>query len=324
MKRLIAAIGMLLLFGSQSAGAVGFQWASAPDPGQESLQIAIWYPSEGVTADAMLGAFDMDVAINGPISGTRHALIVMSHGTGGMALNSYDTAVALAEAGFVVVAVTHTGDNYRDRSTSFTRQEFADRPRHISLVIDVMVTTWSDHGSIDPSRIGIFGHSAGGATALIVAGGILDLSQLGLYCQGAPDDWGCRHSAQHGLDAAETVPAPIAARDARIKAVIVAAPAIAAAFRPEGLAAVKVPVQLWVSARDDIVPNASLVRSLLPSPPDYHFILDGGHFAYLTPCNEMLAKSVPEICSDPPGFDRAAFLSGFHQSIIAFYRQQLK
>ena len=65
--------------------------------------------------------------MNGAVSGARHPLIVMSHGTGGMALNSYDTAVALAEAGFVVAAVTHTGDNYRDQSTSFASRNFADR-----------------------------------------------------------------------------------------------------------------------------------------------------------------------------------------------------
>jgi predicted dienelactone hydrolase len=324
MKQVFVIFGVLLLLGSSRAGAVGFQWATAPDSDNAPLQVAIWYPSGGVTADVMVGPFDMDVAMNGAVSAGRHPMIVMSHGTGGMALNSYDTAMALAEAGFVVVAVTHTGDNYLDQSVAFTRQEFVDRPRHISRVINFMLGAWSDHESIDADRIGIFGHSAGGTTALLIAGGVTDLSQLVAFCQATPDDWGCQHARQRGSVTAQTAAQPISALDKRVKAVAVAVPAITPAFQPKGLQAITVPVQLWVGARDDIVRDASLIRTLLPTPPDYHLVPDGGHFAYLTPCNEILIRSAPMICSDPEGFDRAAFLRGFHQSLIAFYRETLE
>jgi len=324
MKRLLLAFGLLLQLGLHSAGAVGFQWATAPDPGNAPLQVAIWYPSNAATADAMLPAFEMNVAMNGPVAGAGHPLIVMSHGTGGMALNSYDTAIALAEAGFVVAAITHTGDNYRDRGTSFTGRNFADRARHVTRVVDFMLREWSGHASIDPARIGIFGHSAGGTTALIVAGGVADFSRVVAFCQTRPEDWGCRQRKQRGSVPAETIAAPIAGPDPRIKAVVLAAPALAVAFQPNGLSAIKVPVQLWVSTGDDVVTDASLVRSLLPTPPDDHRVANGGHFAYLTPCSEILAKSAPEICVDPKDFDRTAFLQGFHQSLIAFYQEHLK
>ncbi len=120
----------------------------------------------------------MNVALNGVVSGSRHPLIVMSHGTGGMALNSYDTAIALADAGFVVAALTHTGNNYRDQSTAFTQQNFVNRVRHVGRVIDFMLGAWAGKGSINPDRIGVFGHSAGGATALIAAGGIADMNRV--------------------------------------------------------------------------------------------------------------------------------------------------
>ena len=324
MKRFLVVVTMLCLLGYRPAGAVGFQWATAPDPDDAPLQVAIWYPSDSPTADAMLGAFDMDVAKNAPVPAGPHPLIVMSHGTGGMALNSYDTAIALADAGFIVVAVTHTGDNYRDHSASFTRRQFVGRPRHISRVIDFMLSAWPGHASVDPARIGIFGHSAGGTTALIIAGGVADLSRLAAFCRTNPEDWGCQHAKQRPPVPQENVSAPVAAADIRVKAVVLAAPAISVVFKPDGLAGVKVPVQLWVAAKDEVVTDGSLVRTLLPTTPDYQLVANGGHFAYLTPCNEMLAKSAPEICVDPPGFDRAAFLKGFQQSIIAFYREQLK
>jgi predicted dienelactone hydrolase len=312
------------VFGPATAGAVGFQWATAPDPDQAGLQVAIWYPSAGHVTDFDVGPFAMQVAVNGEISGRRHPLIVMSHGTGGMALNSYDTAIALAEAGFIVASVTHTGDNYQDQSSAFTRRNFVDRPRHVSRVIDYMLGAWVGHGSIDPVRIGLLGHSAGGTTALIVAGGIADMGRVVAFCRTATDDWGCRQARQSGTVPAETVSPPVTGADARVKAIVVAAPALAIAFQPAGLAAVKVPVQLWVGARDDIVTDAQLDRGLLPAPPDYHLVQNGGHFAYLSPCSELLERSAPVICENPSGFNRAGFLRSFQQSVIAFFRVSLR
>ncbi len=324
MKRLIVTIGLLWLSGLYPAGAVGFQFATAPDPDQEPLQVAIWYPSAGATSYHVIEAFDMNVAIDGAISSGRHALIVMSHGSGGMALNSYDTAMALAAAGFVVAAVTHTGDNYRDQSSAFTRKDFVDRPRHISRVIDFMLNTWPGHQAIDPGRIGMWGHSAGGTTALIDAGGIADLGRVMAYCRTHANDWGCQRAREHNPAAPETVSEPIKAPDPRVKAIVLAAPALAAAFQPGGLAAVRVPVQLWTGGKDEIVPDAPLITALLPRPPDYHPVPQAGHFAYLSPCSELLSRSAPQICADPSGFKRVAFLRAFHRSIIAFYRERLK
>jgi predicted dienelactone hydrolase len=323
MKRFFVAAGMVLLVGWGPAWAVGFQWATAPDPDGAPLQVAIWYPSGDAASENSVGPFDMEVALNGAVAGGRYPLIVMSHGTGGMALNSYDTGIALAQAGFVVASVTHTGDNYRDQATAFTRQDFVDRPRHVSRVIDFMLEGWAGHGAIDPARIGFFGHSAGGTTGLIVAGGVADLNRVVALCRTETDDWGCQQARQRGRVSAETV-APVSGADARVKAIVVAAPALAIAFQPAGLAAVTVPVQLWVGEKDAIVRDAPLVRTLLPVAPDFHLVENGGHFAYLSPCSEMLARAAPEICQNPEGFDRAAFLSGFQRSVIAFYRDRLR
>jgi hypothetical protein len=37
-----------------------------------------------------------------------------------------------------------------------------------------------------------------------------------------------------------------------------------------------------------------------------------------------MRESAREICTDPEGFDRTAFLRDFHRSVIAFYQQHLK
>lgn len=46
------------------------------------------------------------------------------------------------------------------------------------------------------------------------------------------------------------------------------------------------------------------------------------HFAFLAPCSDGLARQVPEICRDGPGFDRAAFHDNFNAAIVAFFQRE--
>jgi predicted dienelactone hydrolase len=319
----LALFVLALLHGTSAMAAVGFQWASAPDPNGQPLQVAIWYPTDVRPAFKQIGPFQMNVAMDASVKGQNHALIVMSHGTGGMALNSYDTAMALAEAGFIVAAVTHAGDNYQNHSVSFTKRNFIRRPAQVSRVIDFMLSRWPSHSVIDPHRIGVLGHSAGGATALVIGGGVGDWQRALDYCRAHPDDWGCTRARAAGTSEAQDPTEKIAGHDKRVRALVLAAPALASIFAPSGLSAVTVPVQLWVGQRDDIVPDAAQVRTLLPRAPDYHLVANAGHFAYLAPCNEILRSAAPEICVDPKGFDREAFLRTFQRQVIAFYRKAL-
>jgi len=46
-----------------------------------------------------------------------------------------------------------------------------------------------------------------------------------------------------------------------------------------------------------------------------------GHFAFLPPCGEALAKQVPQICIDAPGFDREAFHRDFNREVVGFFQK---
>jgi predicted dienelactone hydrolase len=278
------------------------------------------------SAPPTFGPYQLDVAMAGAPVTRRLPLIVMSHGTGGSAFDSVNLAMALAKAGFIVAAVEHTGDNNRDRSRSFGGANFLSRPRQISASIDFLTNAWPHKGLIDATRIGMFGHSAGGATTLIVGGGVLDWSSLPRFCINHPEDWGCKNGRSQNptIDRTAPVLVPIAATDPRVKALVVAAPALTRGFAPAGLAKLKLPVQLWVAGKDTIVTDAGNVTGLMPSKPERHDIANAGHFSFLAPCPDGLRARAPQICIDEQGFDRAAFQQDFTNAIIRFFQTHLR
>ena len=134
----LAAAAALLIFTTalQPVSLVGFQTVDIPDPGHESIRTVIWYPTSAAAGFVFLGNSLERVAKNGPVRSDRLPLIVISHGTGGGPAGHADTALALASAGFVVVAPIHTGDNYMDSTAVGTADWLVNRARHIQRVTD--------------------------------------------------------------------------------------------------------------------------------------------------------------------------------------------
>ena len=321
-KLLSAIAALAILQAGACVRAAGFEQGVAADPNGKPIVIGIWYPSQTIARPVSMGPTTMSVAINAPVNGKALPMVVMSHGTGGSNLGHFDTAMALADAGFVVVAMNHTGDNYADQSRSV---DVMDRPRQVSRVIDHMLSSWEGRAAIDPRRAGMFGHSAGGFTTLAIIGGVPDLTTIGPMCRQYPGDFACQLLARSASPV--VVPANIAVTDARVKAAVVAAPALGFTFSPDGLTNVKVPVQLWRAENDTLVPHpryAEAVRLALPEAPDYRVVANAGHYDFLAPCSAALASIAPAICTSTTGFDRAAFHVGFDQEIVKFFVRTLE
>lgn len=324
----VAIVAAVILAGSAgSAGAVGFQQLTVTDGSSAPIAVYVWYPSGAAAKPLHLSPYEQAVAMDGAIAGSHLPLVLISHGTGGSALTHYDTAIALAEAGFIAAAVEHTGDNWHDHSYSFTQRNFVERPRQLHVVLDYLLSAWDGRDRIDPDRIGAFGHSAGGFTALVAIGGTPDLALAAPFCKEHPGDWGCvRARTVAARTSAEMPPQPVWTYDPRIKAAVVAATALGRLFTPAGLAGATVPMQLWQGEDDQIAVQRSsfdLIKANLPAPPETHIVPLAGHFAFLPPCSQALAGMAAEVCRDALGFDRAAFHRDFNAAIVAFFNTQL-
>ena len=312
----------ILLF-SGGAHAVGFQHLIVPDPDGPPLEVGIWYPSSATATPSSIRTVTQMVAPDAPIDGKSLPLILISHGTGGSYLSHYDTAQALANAGFIVATVTHTGDNYADMSRSFLIME---RARHITRMLDYLLSTWNGREQIDAKIIGMFGFSAGGFTTLINIGGQPDMASIAPFCQIHTGDFACQLIVRQSAAPVQPLPGHDGGKDERIKAAVIAAPALGFTFTAAALKDVQMPIQLWRAANDKVLPQpwyAEAVRGALPRPPEYHVVENAGHFDFLAPCNAFLAEKAPEICSSAPGFDRSAFHSVFNQELVRFFQQSL-
>jgi predicted dienelactone hydrolase len=324
MYRAFRALALAITMGGGLATAahagVGYQHLTIPDPQGAPVEVGVWYPTDAAGKPTNVELFIQALAPGAPVKGKALPLVVLSHGTGGGFAGHADTARALAEAGFVAATLTHTGDNWRDQSQA---SQVWNRPRQLKLLVNYMLADWAQHDRIDSRRIGAFGFSAGGFTVLAAAGGEPDLTKVPGHCQAHPTFFECVLVRTHPL----TGEMPVAwTHDARIKAVVAAAPALGYAFGREGLANVRVPLQLWRASDDEILPNpfyAEAVRQSLPTPPEFHLVENAGHFDFLQPCPAELQQSAPQICKSRPGFDRAAFHQGLNREVVAFFRKTL-
>ncbi|MGH6707574.1 MAG: alpha/beta hydrolase family protein [Bradyrhizobium sp.] len=316
-KTLLVFASILFCLGTP-AQAAGIQLLDS----DSNLAGAIWYPCAGEPKHVAPGklAVGADFGLTGvkdcPVTGTKLPLVIFSHGRTGWFGAHHDTAEALADAGFVVAAINHPGDNGNDPSQSESLSVWASRPVDMIRLLDFMLNDWKDKAVVDPARIGFFGFSKGGYTGLVLMGVTPDFGRFAKFCTE-------KSGACEELHSGATPPTP--PHDARIKAAVIVDPATVV-FARDNLATLNIPMQYWRSELGgpgvgDGSGNARVANSL-PGKPDVHAV-PAGHFAFLAPCSRELAAAIPRICTDVPGFDRTEFHRDFNLSVAQFFHEHL-
>jgi predicted dienelactone hydrolase len=319
-----------------------------------ALPVTLVYPTAVHSVRSQFGSFELDVARDAPPSPGRHRLVLLSHGTGGSPLVDHELAAILATAGFVVAQPLHAGDNHQDLSQAGP-PSWITRPAEISRAIDVLAAdpNWGPMLKLD--RVGVHGTSAGGLTALTLAGGRWRIQDMVQHCLAHADedpgfcffgraDPAAQAARRASFERARGVPEamlPAAVTqwqgggsgvdprpDPRVAAVTVAVP-VAAVLSAPSLAAIRVPVGVISAGRDSL---------LLPKFHSGHLLaacsacvslaaLPGaGHFDLLAPWPQVLADTLaaqqPRGGRPEPGFDPKARVAAFEQ-VARFMRETL-
>jgi len=326
MIRLIASCSWLVLATAvcSAAHAVGF---SHLEPGNETpVELGIWYPTEAPVPAAPNTPFGQALAIDAEPVGKDLPLIILSHGNGSRMGILSSAALALSQAGYVAVGITHSDDNFKIKDPS-PSDWIVSRPQEVVSSIDFMLKNWSGAERISRERIGVFGFSAGGYTAIVAAGGKPDFDRAAKHCDMEPTEFICKIGTVSKItNSSLSSNPPDFPSDSRIKAISVAAPGLGFAFDHKALDDISARVQIWSGLLDERVPHASngmLLADSLGGEVDLEIVEGAGHFAFLPPCRPGFEPANPRIwekvCIDAPGFDRVVFHSAFNARIVAFF-----
>src|SRR2546430_6893294 len=160
----LLAAALTLPAAAQAAVGVTEIGSKAGDP------VTVFYPSSAEEKPLKRGPFTLNFASQGaPLRGNGR-LVVVSPGSGASPWVHSDLARALAEAGFVVATPEHRGDNYKDLSAAGP-ESWKRRPAEVSRAIDAVGQDARFAPLLALDKVGLYGMSAGGHTALTLAGG---------------------------------------------------------------------------------------------------------------------------------------------------------
>ncbi|NES24318.1 MAG: alpha/beta hydrolase, partial [Symploca sp. SIO3E6] len=197
-------------------------------------------------------------------------LVVFSHGYGSDRKFLTYLARHLASHGISVASVEHPNSNYTwiDRSSVgeqigdiLPASEFIDRPLDVSFALDritqISRKSASLRGKFNTKQVSVLGHSLGGYTALVLAGGKLDLEALRQFCNNrspflqSPADWFQCAAAALPDDKVDKVEL----RDERVVQVLAFNTVTGHLFGKDGLAQVTTPTLIFTSTEDFITPS---------------------------------------------------------------------
>ncbi len=304
--------------------------------------VTVFYPTSASSKVVQRGDFQVDVALDAdPLPGNRK-LIVISHGSPASPWVYLDLVRVLVDAGFTVALPEHFADNYKDDSEPGP-PSWRRRPFEVSKAIDRLQQSSRFCSTLDFSRVGMFGMSAGGHTALTLAGGRWSPSRLRDHCQrNLENDFhacaGLTTELTGGvLDSIKKfIVRTVDNRkfgdttwyehtDSRIVAIVAGVP-FAADFDPESLRVPKVALAI-VSARGDqwLKPQFHSDAVLAVCQPCEHLadLSTGGHGALLGPLPSHLPSLVAKLIGDPEGFNRKIEVPKLNKTITDYFLQKL-
>jgi predicted dienelactone hydrolase len=283
-----------------------FMFGLSPQVNPKDIKVASLDPTQGGSAQVQTlklsfndqkrqRQIPLDVYFSSAAS-TNKPVIVFSHGWGSVRTDLRYLAEHLASHGYVVAALEHPGSN----ETSFKAvnqgkkqlvapQEFLDRPRDVSFILDELeklnqTANSPLQGKLATNNVMVVGYSFGGGTALALAGGELQIENLKQRCQPnlAKDNLGETLQC-----VAQALPEKTyQLRDGRIKQAIALNPTTSLMFGETGLTKVQIPTLILSSSADKITPPLTeqiMGFAKIPSPKWLVGVVGASHLSVIDP-----------------------------------------
>lgn len=280
--------------------AAGVTTLDFTDARGKALTVEVWYPAAPVDGDTpdrypefavTRNAFRDAPAVAGP-----WPLVAFSHGNAGIRWQSIFLTEHLAEHGFVVVAPDHNFNTFLDYDDTKTVQVLLERPGDIAAAVDEVVARSTDGdallgGTVAGDRYAMVGHSFGGWTTMVVAGGVVDLAGYNAHCADSPD-------ALCGIVGDLPEDAPLPESDPRAVLAVPMAPCGWYTMGPVGPDTLAPSLYLG-GALDSTCPMATEVHPAFtrsPAPKIEAVLPLAGHFAFSDLCT--LAPSLTPECDE--------------------------
>jgi predicted dienelactone hydrolase len=302
-----------------------------PAEGGRPLNLMLIYPAAPIaTADPfkIFLATNLHLYKDAPIvsDGLKHPLVMFSHGAGGNGSVYAWFGEHLAAHGYLVAMVYHFRANTYDSSALYVRNKIWQRPRDISLDISHLLQDkiWGPH--IEPSQIGVAGHSQGGFTSIWLGGAKINPDLFLEYQRGWKNNLMVPAYLREQMSL-DTEPAR-EVHDDRIRAAFAMAPGDIQGFGMDeaGLRQVTIPTYLIVGAGDTTTPpkdNAEFAAKYIPQAQ--LDVLPGqvNHEIFDNECDQLGRDNYPEACVDAPGVDRARLHEYIGNMALKFFDTNL-
>ena len=318
----VICLATKLAYSADTDFGAGFRMVELIDPiGREAMKAAVFYPTDENRGSTKMGPLEIMAIKDAPVRSGRYPLVLLSHGNGAGMFSQHDIASALAKHGFVVAAIEHPGDNFRDESGLGTDRVLIGRNLQLTALLDFLLTNPTFALSLDPAKVGVAGFSAGGYTALLMVGAKPKFDLLKEYCARTPSSVLCANSGKVRVSS----PPLVAKTDERVRAAFVMSP-VAAFFDQNSLAGISVPVYVYAAANDSVLPiqsNALPVSKALRTLTKYAEIPGADHFVFLSPCTSQMKSITPTLCLDPPGVERHTVHEALIRDATTFFRAHL-
>lgn len=268
----------------------------------------VWYPVESKTqiaAQKQKGPFvPVTGALNSPISNLsqKYPVVLLSHGSMGLANRLFWLGEALVQNGFIVIAVDHPGNMFQDSSADGLMRVW-DRAKDLSYALDNVSRTSELGSHLDLDHVSAIGHSAGGAAVLLLAGARFSAERFQNpipLCEGSQDpvyQKECNELKAFNYRAFDKKVVEGDYSDKRVKAIVGLDPGFTRSFDPASLKNLKPKALVFIAEKleepqDEIYSKDFL--KLLPSG-QAEVVKGSVHMTFLQACKEGLPIEDPEL-----------------------------